>query len=94
MNSNKQNIIETFKDIQNHICNGLKDLTNQNFEEDKWKYNQGEGGGITRIFSDGLIEKAGVNFSSLSGNLSEKIGKNIIGKGKIFCYRCFTSNSS
>ena len=84
MNQKKKIIIEAFKDIQNHICSGLYELTNQNFEEDKWKYSQGEGGVITRIFSDGLIEKGGVNFSSLSGNLSEKIGKNIIGKGAKF----------
>ena len=80
----KQEIIKSFKDIQNYICDGLINTSNQNYNEDEWNYESGNGGGITRIFSNGLIEKGGVNFSSIEGQLSENISKKIKGKGKHF----------
>jgi len=39
----------------------------------------GEGGGITRVFSGDVIEKGGVNFSALSGKLSDKIAAKLKG---------------
>ena len=69
---NREKISILFKDIQDNISDKIKSVTNQNYLEDKWNYGSGKGGGRTRIFSNGDIEKAGVNFSSLSGNLSEK----------------------
>ena len=81
---NREKISILFKDIQDNISDRIKSDTGQNYLEDKWNYGSGKGGGRTRIFSNGDIEKAGVNFSSLSGNLSEKISNKIKGTGKAF----------
>jgi len=77
-------ISNSFRSIQDKISSSLSSISNQDFNEDNWEYDSGKGGGITRIFSNGDIEKAGVNFSSLSGKLSDKISKQVIGSGKDF----------
>lgn len=55
-------------DLQNRICNMLEQEDGKSvFIEDKWQYNEG-GGGVTRVMTEGaVIEKAGVNFSHVSG---------------------------
>ena len=74
-----EKISNTFKDIQNKICDALVQASGTRFQEDLWSYEHGEGGGATRIFSNdgsadqGAIEKGGVNFSSVSGKLNPKI---------------------
>ena len=66
--------IETeFRKVQDHICTFLLQETGDTYREDQWEYTSGNGGGITRIISGDVIEKGGVNFSALSGELSEKI---------------------
>jgi coproporphyrinogen III oxidase len=75
-------IENVFKDIQNHISNWLlKQCPSQNFREDRWDYApKGKGGGITRVWEYDemlhsssskkdivLLEKGGVNFSSVQG---------------------------
>ena len=77
-------ISDSFRCVQDKISSNLCSISNQDFDEDIWNYNNGIGGGITRIFSNGDIEKAGVNFSSLSGKLSDKISNKVIGSGKEF----------
>ena len=54
--------------LQNTICNSLLELDYKaKFIEDSWKRPAG-GGGITRVINNGAIfEKAGVNFSQVSG---------------------------
>ena len=37
---NKNNIISSFKDIQEHICVGITKITKQNYHEDNWKYSE------------------------------------------------------
>jgi|SRR5579872_4286009 len=56
-------------DLQNQICNTLETEENHaKFIEDAWQYQNGSGGGLTRVLADGqVIEKAGVNFSHVSG---------------------------
>ncbi len=70
---NSQKVESEFRKVQNSICNFLQKETGDKYREDQWKYSSGTGGGITRIFSGDNIEKGGVNFSALSGELSEKI---------------------
>jgi coproporphyrinogen III oxidase len=58
-------------DLQTRICQFLEsenaESSNTRFIEDKWQHGEG-GGGITRVLAtDGLIEKAGVNFSHVRG---------------------------
>ena len=64
-----------FKEVQNHICSGLSKISEQDYKEDIWNYDEGSGGGITRIFEGKMIEKGGVNFSSVTGILNKKIAK-------------------
>ncbi len=80
----KANIISTFKNIQDNICNGLNKITGQLYHEDNWNYKDGKGGGRTRIFSGEIVEKGGVNFSALEGVLSEKIANKLKGGGHQF----------
>lgn len=64
------NIIEGFKNIQDSICAGLEKLDGlAKFEEDLWQHKSG-GGGRTRLIQEGnIIEKGGVNFSAVKGNV-------------------------
>ncbi|MDG9666460.1 oxygen-dependent coproporphyrinogen oxidase [Hahella sp. CR1] len=54
--------------LQDEICNGLAAIDGgEGFVEDAWKREEG-GGGRTRVLSEGgVFEKAGVNFSHVSG---------------------------
>ena len=68
-----ENAIEQIKNyllqLQNTICQTLENLDGKAlFLEDQWTRPEG-GGGITRTLNDGaLFEKAGVNFSHVSGD--------------------------
>lgn len=55
-------------DLQNRVCAFLKSEDQEAiFCEDHWQHTE-QGGGITRLFSDGTMwEKAGVNFSHVAG---------------------------
>lgn len=69
-------IAETYKTIQDEICQALEKLDGTaKFEEEIWE-RDGGGGGRTRIMQDGnIIEKGGVNFSAVHGKLPEMIKK-------------------
>lgn len=56
-------------ELQNRICQSLEAEDGKaTFLEDAWEYQNGMGGGLTRILTDGnVIEKAGVNFSHVHG---------------------------
>lgn len=71
----KQEIINSFKQIQDDICKGLEklDQSGVTFAEDLWDHNSG-GGGRTRVFQKGkVIEKGGVNFSAVDGELPKML---------------------
>lgn len=80
----KDLITQSFRDIQDHICAGLTEVSGQAYHEDNWTYTDGDGGGRTRIFSGDTIEKGGVNFSALNGTLSEKMASKLKGGGRDF----------
>ncbi len=55
------------------------------FSNDKWFYNKGTGGGITKIIENGkLFEKGGVNISSIGGKLPKDIIKQFKVKYDLF----------
>lgn len=62
--------------LQDAICDGITDADGKaKFEEENWTRAEG-GGGRTRILKEGgVFEKAGVNFSSVSGPMPEKLVK-------------------
>ncbi|WP_333863435.1 oxygen-dependent coproporphyrinogen oxidase [Sphingobacterium sp.] len=72
----KEAIALAYKEIQDEICQALEKLDGSaRFEEELWE-REGGGGGRTRIIQNGnILEKGGVNFSSVYGKLPESIKK-------------------
>lgn len=70
----KEQIVEDFKTIQDHICSELEMGDGKaRFHEDQWNRPEG-GGGRTRVIKDGnVIAKGGVAFSSVHGPTPDKI---------------------
>lgn len=69
-------ITDWFKGLQDSICIELENTDGKGkFQEDLWERKEG-GGGRTRVLKDGtVIEKGGVNFSAVHGNLADNISK-------------------
>lgn len=74
----RQAIEASFRTIQDSICDNLESYDEKGiFREDHWK-RPGGGGGRTRILENAnLLEKGGVNFSAVHGELPEKISKGL-----------------
>jgi len=78
----KEIIADRFKNLQDKICAHLESLDGQGkFRQDLWE-RPGGGGGRTRIITGHHIEKGGVNFSAVKGDMPEKIYKAL----SVFCY--------
>jgi coproporphyrinogen III oxidase len=74
-----------FRQLQDRICTALEELDGrQPFREDLWQ-REGGGGGRTRVLAGGaVLEKAGVNFSDVHGQLSEAFASQVPGEGRDF----------
>ncbi len=74
-----------FKELQDRIANAVEELDGNRFSEDAWT-REGGGGGRTRVLEEGQVfEKAGVNFSSVHGNLPPEFAAKIpLGSGTGF----------
>jgi coproporphyrinogen III oxidase len=74
----KEEIVEAFKEIQDHICKTLEAGDGKAlFKEDKWTRAEG-GGGMTRIIKNGhIIAKGGVAFSAVHGPTPDNILKKL-----------------
>jgi len=69
----QESIIQYFKSLQDNICRQLEAADGDGtFHQDLWE-RPGGGGGRTRIIRGEKIEKGGVNFSAVRGELPEKI---------------------
>jgi coproporphyrinogen III oxidase len=76
---NQQKIQKGLEDLQDRICHGLEQLdgSGKTFAQDLWQHKEGFGG-RTRIFQEGnVLEKGGVNFSAVSGNLPPLLQKEL-----------------
>jgi len=65
-------VVEQFQNLQYSICATLEeaDGSGKKFSEDHWQRPEG-GGGLTRVFEAGnVIEKGGVNFSKVYGEVT------------------------
>lgn len=73
----KEEISHSFQELQDHICSRLEQVDGKGkFEEDLWDRESG-GGGRTRILRSGnVIEKGGVNFSEVHGEVTELMRSN------------------
>src|ERR1051326_8573077 len=74
-----------FTELQDRITRSIEELDGTSFREDAWS-REGGGGGRTRVLEEGhVFEKAGVNFSSVHGNLPEQFASKIpLGSGTEF----------
>ena len=78
-----------FQELQGRICKALEELEQRGggtarFREGSWQHPSG-GGGITRVLVDGTVfEKAGVNFSHVTGSFSEQLAATMPGTGTAF----------
>lgn len=72
----KDEVSEAYRQIQNNICNAIEKADGaSSFVEDTWS-RPGGGGGHSRILTEGkILEKAGVNFSAVHGQLPDVIAK-------------------
>lgn len=72
----REQVAESYKLIQDEICRGLEEMDGAGkFNEELWN-REGGGGGRTRIIQDGeILERGGVNFSAVYGQLPEPIKK-------------------
>ncbi|HET9594972.1 MAG TPA: oxygen-dependent coproporphyrinogen oxidase [Anaeromyxobacteraceae bacterium] len=71
--------------LQDEICGALEALDGSaRFGRDAWQ-RPGGGGGVTRVLQDGaVLEKAGVGFSHVSGELPEAFARRLQGEGREF----------
>lgn len=84
MSLDRDAICNYFLSLQNLIVGTLEKEDEKNFHVDSWE-RPGGGGGRTKVLMDGsTFEKAGVNFSDVSGEFSEEFAKQIPGDGRAF----------
>jgi coproporphyrinogen III oxidase len=81
----RDHVVSYFRALQDRIVTALEQLDGRaRFREDSWQ-REGGGGGRTRILADGaVLEKAGVNFSDVHGQMSEEFAKQVPGEGRDF----------
>ena len=73
----KEKIAEWFKGLQDRICESLEALDGiGKFQEDPWE-RPGGGGGRSRVINGQVIEKGGVNFSAVHGEMPAKISEKL-----------------
>jgi coproporphyrinogen III oxidase len=74
----RSTIQTAFQSLQDSICQAIEVTDGKGqFVEDKWAHHSG-GGGRTRIIKGGnIIEKGGVNFSAVTGEVSEALQKQL-----------------
>lgn len=82
---NKEFISSQFQDLQDYICKELETLDGKAvFSEDLWNRELG-GGGRTRTLTDGdLLEKGGVAFSAVHGEVTPEMKKQLGLEGNTF----------
>ncbi len=74
----KEQITADYKQIQDEICAALEHLDGKaGFEEELWE-RDGGGGGRTRVIQNGnILEKGGVNFSAVYGELPDVVKQSL-----------------
>ncbi len=74
-----------FSETQSDLCNALAELDGgARFTTDAWQ-RPGGGGGVARVLEGGpVFEKAGVNWSSVDGELPEEVAASMPGQGRTF----------
>ena len=72
------------RELQGTICEAIEGIDGGRFQEDAWE-RPGGGGGVSRVLTDGdVLEKGGVNFSEVHGELGEDFSGDLPGDGSSF----------
>jgi coproporphyrinogen III oxidase len=73
------------RSLQEELCRGVQALEPRGaFGRDEWR-REGGGGGVTRVLEGGaFLEKGGVNFSEVMGELSPEFAREVPGSGLRF----------
>jgi coproporphyrinogen III oxidase len=81
----RSRVANFLRGLQDRICAELERLDGGGrFREDLWQ-REGGGGGRARVIEDGeLLEKGGVNFSEVHGELSPEVAHGMPGEGTRF----------
>ena len=81
----KEQIASWLQGLQDRICRSLEEADGEGrFREDAWE-RPGGGGGRSRVIAGRHIEKGGVNFSAVHGQLTDQAAKALkLGKGGPF----------
>ena len=81
----KETIASAYKALQATICADLEKLDGKStFSSDNWDRTEG-GGGLTRVIKDGnLLEKGGVAFSAVHGEVSPAMKSQLHLEGESF----------
>ena len=74
----RHNAEEWFKELRGKLVSTLEGHESVQFKEKKWNH-AGKGGGLMSIIKGDLIEKGGVNISTVSGKFSDKMKERIPG---------------
>jgi len=74
---------EHLQDLQDRITAALERADGSRFREDLWE-RPGGGGGRTRVLTGALLEKAGVNFSEVHGEIGAELQAVLPGEGTGF----------
>jgi coproporphyrinogen III oxidase len=81
----KEYIASVFASLQDEICQGLEVLDGKaKFQEDNWERELGGGGRTRTIQAGNLIEKGGVAFSAVHGDVTEEMKKQLNMEGNTF----------
>ena len=72
---------EWFENLRSKLISTIEVHENARFTEKKWEHS-GRGGGLMSKIEGSLIEKGGVNISTVSGQFSEKMQKRVPGAEK------------
>ena len=73
MNEQQQKVSKIKQDIQSRIVEALSKASNDEFSLEAWDYEQGSGGGLTRVVLGDVLEKGGVNYSGINGVMNKEI---------------------
>ena len=70
-----------FRDLRGRLVSMIEKYESAKFQKKEWNHS-GRGGGLMCIIKGDLIEKGGVNISTVSGKFSEKMQQRIPGADK------------
>ncbi|MBK0402930.1 oxygen-dependent coproporphyrinogen oxidase [Adhaeribacter sp. BT258] len=75
----REQVEKFMRRFQDDLCQALETCDGKaTFQEDLWQHHTG-GGGRTRVIQKGnVFEKGGVNFSAVTGSLSEKAAQSLL----------------